>query len=291
MTGAAETGPMSGAIQYTPTVGTPAAVAFGAVDANGTAWIIGDVQGMDGPPTAGQVVQRQGDHGGLPTPQFLAPRPITVVVTAVATSRALREAAAAALQAAVPVSELALWRLDETIPKQLMVRRSGPLAEKVLSPLASEFTIGLIAPDPRKYGTTQHVTTVNWAGVAGGVAPPLTPPFTLPAAPPQMVVTVTNAGSFETRPTITIAGPVTGPGITNLTTGQRLSWPTLTLGAGDYLVVDLLAQAGYYNGSYRPADLGGSAWFSCPPGATTIQMTGTAASGANMTVAWRDAWS
>lgn len=292
-----DTGYFTGGILYTPPTGAGPAtdLELGTTDANGTAWLIRSWQGMDGAPTAGQVVQRGGDHGGWATPQWYAGRPITLTIQATARTQALRDKARAAMQQAVPIgmgggSDLATLRWDEPVPIQMAVRRSGPIVETYMTLLDVIFSVPLIAPDPRKYSTTLHSQTVVWGGAGpAGLAPPLTPPLTLPAGTPPMAVTATNAGSFETRPVVTIFGPVTAPGILNLTTGQKVTYSGLTLVAGDVLAIDLLNRGATLNGVYRAADISAS-WFVCPPGATTIQMTGTGASGASMAVAWRDAW-
>jgi hypothetical protein len=169
------------------------------------------------------------------------------------------------------------------------VRRSGPILETYSTLVDAIFSIPLVAPDPRKYGTVLHTLTATQASAAAGLAPPFTPPFTLPAGAPPMAVACTNAGSFETRPTITITGPITSPAVVNQTTGQTIGFTGMTLAASDVLVVDLAAKQATLNGVYRTADVG-SSWWVLPPGTTTVQVTGTAATGAQMTVTSRDAW-
>lgn len=290
MTVTAELGYWTGSITYTPSLGSPTTINIGTgPDANGTCWVLTGWDGMEGPPTSGAVVQRAGDHGGYAAPQFYGPRPITLKVWASAASQALRDAARAAVGAAVPVSELALLRLDEPIPKVMWVRRSGPLAGDCLSLTDVAFTIGLIAPDPRKYSATLNQQTVNQGAAPAGLALPWTFPITFPAGAPPMSVSVTNAGSFETRPTVVIQGPIAAPRILNQVTGQIVAYSSLTLGATDQLVVDFLNRTALLNGAARPADAN-SSWWILPPGTTGVQLLGTATSGSSLTVYWRDAW-
>lgn len=290
MTAAPGTGVFSAGILYTPAYGGSFDVEFGAVDATGTAWILSDVDdGWGSPPVVGQVVQRQGNHGGYATPAYFGPRVFNVTVTAVAATQAMRDVARAALQQAFPVNDLALWRLDEPVPKQCQVRRSGQIMEKALNTVHCQFGIALVAPDCRKYSTVlQTVTAAQGAGAAG-IAPPWTPPITLPAGAPPMSVSCTNGGNFQTEPTVTITGPITGPAVVNQTTGQTVSFSGLVVGASDVLVVDFYNQQGSLNGSFRPGDVS-SSWWTMQPGTTGIRVTGTASTGASMTVAWRDAW-
>ena len=69
--GSGLTPPMSGDIGYWTGSVTYGSVVLplGAQDANGTAWMLKRVEGMDGAPTAGQVIQHAGDHGGFATPR------------------------------------------------------------------------------------------------------------------------------------------------------------------------------------------------------------------------------
>lgn len=287
----ADTGFFTGGITYTPAMGAGPStdLEFGATDANGTDWALLDWQGMGGVSTAGQVVQRAGDHGAWATPQFYGARTLTLTIHATAKTRALRDVARAFMQQAIPVSDLATFRWDEPTPVQMSVRRSGPITETYLTLVDVEFTVPLVAPDPRKYSTVLHSASSTQAATAAGLAPPLTPPFTLPAGAPPMYVACVNGGSFETRPTVTINGPISGPAVVNVTTGQAVSFSGLTLAATDVLAVDFSARQALLNGVYRPADIA-SSWWVMPPGSTTVQVTGTASTGAQMTVAWRDAW-
>lgn len=287
----ADIGYFTGGITYQPPTGAGPAtdLELGATDADGTDWAIMSWQGLGGITTVGQVVQRAGDHGGWATPQFFGPRTITLTVHATAQSQALRDVARARLQQAIPVSGLATLRWDDPQPVQMQVRRSGPIVETYPTLTDVEFSIPLVAPDPRKYGTVLHTASATQASTAPGLAPPLTPPFTLPAGAPPMSVVCTNGGSFETRPVVTIAGPIGSPAIVNQTTGQAIAFPGLTLSAADVLAVDLDARQALLNGVYRASDTA-SSWWVLPPGTTGVQVTGTGSTGSTMTVAWRDAW-
>lgn len=266
-------------------------VNFGIVDDDGTAWIWCGVDGWDGPGTAGQVVQRAGDHGGWSSPQYFAPRVLTLRISVSAPSQTLRDAARALVQKVVPVSDLATLRFDEPTPKQISVRRSGMLAESCVNLVSCDFAIGLVAPDPRKYATVARIASAYAPNTTSltGITPPLTPPLALPAQPPAGEVTVANDGNIDTRPTITITGVNTGPSITNITTGQVISWPTVSLAAGDVLAVDLDARRATVNGAFAPAAVT-SSWWTVPPGGATVQLGGTSDGTSLMTVTSRDAY-
>ncbi len=288
--GAGLTPPLSGDIGYWTGSITYGSIylPLGAQDANGTAWLLIGVDGMDGAPVDGQVVQRAGDHGGYPTPQFYAPRPITLRIQASAQTQALRDAARALLQQAIPVSDLATWVYGEPVPKTLQVRRSGRITESYPNVLEVVFDVGLIAPDPRKYGSS-YSFSVNTNSQTLGISTPFATPITLPAQPPPGSLTVVNGGNFETRPSITITGPITGPGVYNQTTGQLLSFSELAMGAGDTLTLDFLDHIAYLDGAAIPPDLWAS-WFSLAPGTSQVVLQGSNSGGATMTISYQDAW-
>jgi len=264
-------------------------IPLGAVDNNGIGWALLKVEGWDSAPTVGGVAQRGGDHGGIPSPQYYGPRPITLTVSATAPSQALRDTARAMLQQAVDVDSLGLFVYDEPIPKQALARRSGKIPETYPTLTSVDFSVLLIAPDPRKYGTQTRTVTASVTAPSLGIAAPLTAPITLPAQPPPGSATVENGGNFETRPVVTISGPIDGPALYNQTAGRVVSFSTLNLAASDVLTVDFANRIADLNGALRVADLS-SAWWTLPPGETQIVLQGAAAAGAQMTITYQDAW-
>lgn len=263
-------------------------IPLGGVDDNGVGWALLKVDGWDSPDTVGSVAQYGGDHGGIPSPQYYAPRMVTLSVWACAPSHAARDEARAMMQQAATVSDLGLFVYDEPVPKQAAVRRSGRLIESCPTLFDVVFSVLLIAPDPRKYGTQTRTVTASANLQSLGLAAPLTAPVALPAQPPAGSATVTNAGRFETRPTVTVSGPITAPALYNQTSGQTVKFSTLTLAASDRLTVDFQAKLAYLNGSPRFADLA-SAWWTLTPGVTQIVLQG-GGTGAQMTITYQDAW-
>ncbi|WP_052432819.1 phage distal tail protein [Streptacidiphilus carbonis] len=281
-------------------------IEFGQVDANGICWLWQKLEGWDGPDVQGAgVIARSGDHGAWASPQYYAARQLTLTVTASAPTQALRDTARALLQQAVPISDLAKLRYDEPVPKFAWVRRSGKVTEAYPTLGDVTFTIGLVAPDPRKYAVTQRSLAIGLtpAGVGGGMIEPFTVPFTLQAAAAPGAATATNGGNFQTPAVAVMTGPVVAPTLSNTTTGQTVSWSTLSLAAGQVLVVDFLNKQGYVNptmtstspgipstgGTYWPADAA-SSWWQLAPGSNQVQFGGIAASGATVTYYWADSW-
>lgn len=293
---AADTGYWTGSISWQPAwAASPFVIPLGSVDGNGVSWIIKKLDGWDGPPTVGQVIQRSADHGGWPAAQYYGPRLLSLTVMASAPSQALRDQAAVQLVQAVPVSDLATFVYNEPVPKVAYVRQNGSANIGMDKPTLTdvEFTIPLVAPDPRKYATTPLVQT---ATLPAPVINPLTFPVILPIGFPgrlpaiDSAVTCVNSGTFETRPIITLSGPIDSPQVVNAVTAQVVSFTGLNLGPADQLILDTDARQAFLNGAFYPADVS-SAWWVLGPGSTQVYLTGgNFAGGATITVSWSSAW-
>ncbi len=293
---AGDTGFWTGSLSYQPSwASTPFTIPFGEVDENGVAWILEEVKGWDGPPSVGQVIQRSADHGGWPAAQYYGPRLITLKVTARAPTQALRDQAKEQLVQAVPVSDLATFRYDEPVPKQAYVRQNASAKIDMEFPtlVDAEFSIPLVAPDPRKYGTQPMIGTATLpVPVINPLSLPLTLPVGFPGSTPPIdnAVTCLNSGKFETRPVITVSGPILSPQIVNAATGQVVTFSGLDLASTDQLVLYTDARQSFLNGSFYPADVT-SAWWVLEPGETQVYLTGNNfAGGATITIAWSSAW-
>jgi hypothetical protein len=96
--------------------------------------------------------------------------------------------------------------------------------------------------------------------------------------------TVFNAGTHTAYPLITIAGPLSNPTLVDGVSGITMAF-SITLSAGDLLVVDCRNKSVVLNGSAsRRNSLAGLAWFSTPPkGTSAIQLFAVSGSG-NATV-------
>jgi hypothetical protein len=288
-------------------------IEFGTVDSNGTAWLWQKLDGWDSAPVQGAgVIARAGDHGAVAAPQWFAARTLTLTCSAAAQTQALRDVARAQLQQAVPVGsagEMAVLRYDEPVPKQCLVRRSGQVPEKCPTLADVTFTVGLVAPDMRKYGTVQKTLLITAPPpVAGEFTVPFSVPFSLAAAPPPAVSSCTNNGNFGSPPVVVITGPCTGPALANLSTGQTVSWSQVTLASDDTMTVDFLNQQAWIDapnppglpgqppggGSYASADIF-SAWWVLQPasqGPNIVAFTeASSGSGASAELFYYDAWS
>ena len=100
--------------------------------------------------------------------------------------------------------------------------------------------VQLFAVDPRKYASAQSSASTGLASQSGGMTFNATFPLTFGTVGGGGLVTLTNAGNFQTPLTMTITGPVANPIVDNITTGQSLIF-LITLASSDTLVI---SQAG-----------------------------------------------
>ncbi len=103
--------------------------------------------------------------------------------------------------------------------------------------------LNLRCPDPAWRLPTANTQTIA-IPVGAGLSVPITVPISFGAS--AATATITNAGDLDSPPTITVAGPVTNPRITNNTTGKLVQF-NLTLIAGQELVIDMDARTAVIN--------------------------------------------
>lgn len=302
-----DAGYWTGSITYQPPwLGAAVVIPLGGTDANGITWLWQSITGWDSPPSVGSVIQRSADHGGWAAPQFYGPRILTLTVMAQAATEALRDVARGLMQLAIPVgtssTDMAVLVRNEPVPKQITFRRnaSASVAETSSTLTDVTFAVPIVAPDPRKYAVgTQSDQVILPTPIVSPLTLPLTSglPVTAPGGTPPESVTLSalNAGTFETRPQISLSGPITGPAIVNATTGQQISYSNLTLGPADVLTIDTDNRQSFVNGVFTAADPFSSWWVlqgGTPqnPGLTTVFASGTTPGGAILTMTWSSAW-
>jgi hypothetical protein len=165
--------------------------------------------------------------------------------------------------------------------------------------LFKEFMLPLVAEVPYILGEEikSEYTSFLAAGGGGGLMFPFTFPFDFvdPTSPGANVFF--NAGDVLTWPTITIIGPVTNPVIRNLTTGDALGFDSLTLLAGETVVIDTYEETVFKNGDpYQSLDgaldIETSTFWHMLPGDNVISLGGSAPDPAvtRALVTWQDSY-
>lgn len=226
----------------------------GPDDTYGVDWRISPdgLEGWDSPDLEEGATQRSGMDGLWTGDNYYGGRTITLKGVYSAPSYQAREAAAYRLAAAADRTLFATLQVNETVPKRVAVRRSGRLMVRPVTETIGEYSLSLLAPDPRKYGLSLSGGTITGPTPGGGLAPPWTPPVLIPANTSGATqITLTNSGDSDTPISTVIRGPSPPSGgiaVTNSATGRQLLWD-IVLGPGDYIAVDPASGTALLNGS------------------------------------------
>lgn len=270
-------------------------VQLGAVDADGVAWHLQELEGWDGSEVRVEYQPREADHGAWASRAYLGQRSVTISGKVEAPSLGLLDAALEQLRSAASLTDTLLV-VYETVPKQSVVRRSGRPLIKMVSDRVAEYSLLVTAADPRRYAASLQSGTTGLPTTTGGLTPPVTPPLTISATTVSGVISAQTVGTIATRPVLAIDGPVTQPQIlVQLPDGTvRGLLYSQSLATGDRLVIDTDAHSVTLNGtaSRRRYLTTPQGWPELPPASTSnIQFQAASYSAAAMlTAEWRSAW-
>ncbi|MEU3665742.1 phage distal tail protein [Streptomyces virginiae] len=225
-------------------------LSLGMVDASGVAWHLQGLEGWDGADQRAEYTPREADHGAWAAPVYLSQRPIVLKGKIEAPDLVTLDASMEQLIAAVTLTDTTLTVYDTT-PKRATVRRSGAPLIQPLTDRIAEYSLLVTAADPRRYSTTLQTQSTALPSVTGGLSLPLTLPLVISATTVAGSITLTNLGSFPTRPTLSLSGPVVTPTIVAAlpsgVTTQILYGADLQ--TGDVLVIDSNARTVTLNGT------------------------------------------
>lgn len=151
-----------------------------------------------------------------------------------------------------------IFRLRQSEPVQLIFDFPGGVRRAVDVYLDGELLFAdrkhtttrvsgtFVADDPRLYHPTQHVVIFDLLDSSGGVPIPFVVPIPIGQDALNTIQTITYAGNSRLAaaeyPVIILNGPITGPVIENLTTGERIELTAndgLEIEEGDYVTIDL----------------------------------------------------
>lgn len=261
-------------------------------------YIVSSVDGFGIPAVRNGDTDRPADVGGFFGRDFVGSRTVTAVVVVDCDTPSDALDALDAL-----IAEWQVLTPDTTTTKPLTVQRPGRAAQRwngrprravvddsMIGAGVITVTLEYAAADPRIYEDALNTLTTGLESPGVGRTYPLTFPRVYGAGGADGIVQVVNAGTFATRPVVTITGPCDSPAVLNDTTGEALT-STLTLGAADVLVVDFDQRQVTLNGAQRWDLTSDSSWWELAPGTTQVRFTASAfVAGAAMSIAWRSAW-
>lgn len=268
----------------------------------GTNYRYVDLQGwLDLPDFRGDDQPRPSRHGMFPSASLMGKRVVTYdYLLGKGVTLANFPAAVAALQAMTAPTE---DPQEEPLVVQLAGAKwlSNVRCKKRSIPTDKQFALGYTqgaiqweATDPRLYSPALHTIATGLVQAATtGLPFPLVSPLDFGAGGSGGFLTATNIGNLATWPTYTLTGPVTGPIITNHSTGQQLVFkPTFVVAAGQTLTIDSDLRQVTLQGVSVSNALVVRQWFPLLPGVVTridLASTGAYSSAVQLTALWRDA--
>lgn len=269
-------------------------VVLNTVDSNGVKWVAKQVQGWGSSGSTINVVPKPRAAGGWAGLAYASPRFLTVSGTVYAPNPAALNTALDQLYAAVSLDDTVFTVTDASMARSLTVRRNGVVEPTRKSNLVADFAFQVVAVDPRKVGAS----LTGFSGLpssSGGLTIPYTIPYTINSTVVSGSVSLTNPGNDSGPVTLRIDGPCSGPVITHAsssTTAQLVFAATLTLGAGEWLTVNMDARTALANDqASRSSYITSRGWSSFDPGVNTWYFTAsTYDPSARLTVNGKPAW-
>lgn len=184
-------------------------------------------------------------------------------------------------------------------PAQQATVRYGDLSDPIDQLTHAAITTQWVVPSGILESVDELTDSVLAAGPSTqtGLAFPIEFPIAWEPAAVSGAGGVVNDGTADVWPLLRLYGPCDGPSISNVTTGQEMTFAnTLTIAAGDFLELDSAAKTVRYNGNandsrYGDVDFATSEWWPLQPGVNEIRYAPDSFSGpAQAQVVWRHGW-
>lgn len=267
---------------------------------------IARIEGLTGlPSNRGDTLDRPTDHGVVePSAQYLDARVVTIegeIWSQVSVDDAWAQWDSVVGVLAAGLSEPGVtvtWRRAggsrDLTGTARIVGDAQPSIDGFQRMLA--YQIQLRFADPTWYDNASQVDATSAPVTSPGLAIPLVFPIVFGGVSGG-IVNITNAGNAKTWPRLTVAGPINGPVIQNVTHTKALYFDGLSLAETETLIVETNPAARSATvsgtnvlGALRWAD---STWFPLEPGIQTIQFYGQGGGytpATSLTVAWQDGY-
>lgn len=258
-------------------------------DAFGCTWTTTDFANWDGSPSSTiSPKNKTRAHGAWAGIAYFDPRHLAGTGHVSAPSEAALTDAFNRLNNAVSLDEALLTVVEGGTSRWCMARRTDDVIPIRAGSLDADWSIQGIAADPRKFSAPVTQST-HLPSSSGGLTIPYTIPYSINAVQVSGQVSIFNPGN-ETGPvTMRLDGPCTGPVITHVGSGLRLTFAaSATIGVGEFWDIDLEAQSVLAQGQGGPTRaqyITSRQWFGFEPGNNTFAFTAASYSaGALLTI-------
>lgn len=256
---------------------------------NGVTVVAAPPDGWGSPAVTLSAQQRPGQMGAWAGESFLVARPITLTGTIVAPTAELASTTLDDLIAAASLDETTLTVHEGSIARSCTVRRAGGVDAVWLNETAVNWSVALVALDPRKVGAPLTATT-GLPVTSGGWSIPWSIPWDIPSTVNAGQVALINPGNIAGRVVIRLDGPLVAPMVTHVGAQKTLVFASsMTLGVGEWLEVDMDAMTVLANGTAtRDAWVVSDEFFGFTPGVNVLSFSGTGTG--TMTVTAYPSW-
>lgn len=249
-----------------------------------------EIDGLELPSIRTSSGNYAGKDGGYIGAQFYEPRDISLQGSVFSSDITTLESTRQAFQAALKGQTVTLGITTNAGASYIincnLIDFKMPIKRALFR---ADFKLELLATDPTIYdnSTGGALTATVPKLVSGGYTYPVVYPVVYSGG--GSPTTVTNSGSSNVYPTVTMTGIMNNPVLTNQTTNSAFSLTGLITGSGDVVVVDMRQRTVLLNGSSIFGNVGPlSVWWYLQPNNNSITLT-TPNSGDTVSavVSWR----
>lgn len=252
-------------------------VSLGWINPDGTEFYLDDIQGWEAAASTIQVIQKPRGYGGVAGEAFLKSKPMILVGSVSARDLDSAHDAEELLLKGVPLDEITMIVTEGKRIRTSKVRRTDTPIITWTSDTAFDYSLAVVAVDPRRLGGALTASTSLPQSI-GGLTIPFTIPFSIDATVSSGQITLTNDGEYQGPVLLRIDGPINGPIVhhTGSSGVRTIAFPTLNLGVGEFLDIDMEAHTAQAQGSVsRTAWMTVREWSLFDPGVNTWQFAAT----------------
>jgi hypothetical protein len=245
------------------------------VDANGVQWSVSQFAGWGAVRSTIQLVQKPRASGAWAGLSYGGARHMSISGLVNAPTQDLLTAAIDNLISVTSLASTTLTVVEGGRTRTIAVRREDEVIWTYLTGTLAQWSIAIVAPDPRKLGTALVGNTaqpLSTGGLAWGHAWPETWTTTTVSG----TVTLTNPGNTVGPVILRIDGPCTGPQISHQgATGSSITFSSaLALNAGEWLTINMDTRQVLANDqSNRAQYITNRGWSGFDPGINTWSFT------------------
>lgn len=265
-----------------------------ATDDQGVDWVQDTLDGWyGGAASSMQTTQKIAAPGAWPGPRQSTARPLTIAGYGEAPDAAAALDAMDRFNAAISLDAFVFTVSEPGGVRSVIAYRDADSIDTTRTgDTTFEWSAQLICPDPRKFGAAVSDIT-GLPASTGGLVIPLVVPAVIAEMSIAGAVSLNNPGNQTGPVVVRIDGPITGPVITHVGSGLQVVFASsLSLGAGEFLIVDMEARTALAQGqASRNGSITERGWSGFDPGDNTWRVDSAAYNpAARFTVTATPAW-